>query len=99
VFELDDLVFYSELLALEVAEDFVVGQGSMDFLIDGLLQAAVTGPEGLDTILQRHETSYPLRNEGLPTLMLTPWANGTNKDMLTLRAKFQGDYSPRRWWR
>ena len=53
VFEVVDFVFYSELLALQVSEGFDVGHRSADFLIDGLLQAAVTGPEGLDTILQR----------------------------------------------
>jgi hypothetical protein len=29
----------------------------VDFLIDGVLQGAMTGPEGLDTILQRHGSS------------------------------------------
>ena len=53
MFELDDLVFYSELLALQVVDDIVIGQGAVDFLIDGVLQTAMTGPEGLDTILQR----------------------------------------------
>jgi hypothetical protein len=57
VFELDDLVFYSEFLALQVVEDLFIGQGAVDFLIDGILQAAMTGPEGLDTILQRHGSS------------------------------------------
>ena len=56
--ELDDFVFYAQLLSLEIVQDVVVGQGAVDFLIDGLLQAAVTGPEGLDTILQRHGSSY-----------------------------------------
>jgi hypothetical protein len=55
--ELDDFVFYAQLLSLEIVQDVVVGQGAVDFLIDGLLQAAVTGPEGLDTILQRHGSS------------------------------------------
>jgi hypothetical protein len=53
VFELDDFVFDSEFLALQVVEDLFIGQGAVDFLIDGILQTAVTGPEGLDTILQR----------------------------------------------
>ena len=53
MFELDDFVFDSEFLALQVVEDLFIGQGAVDFLIDGILQTAVTGPEGLDTILQR----------------------------------------------
>jgi hypothetical protein len=53
VLEVEDFVFYSELLALQVSEGFNIGHRSADLLIDGLLQAAVTGPEGLDTILQR----------------------------------------------
>jgi hypothetical protein len=58
VLEVEDFVFYSELLALQVSEGFDIGHWSADFLIDGLLQGAVTGPEGLDTILQRHGSSY-----------------------------------------
>jgi hypothetical protein len=58
VFEVEDFVFYSELLALQVGEGFNIGHRSTDLLIDGLLQGAVTGPEGLDTILQRHGSSY-----------------------------------------
>jgi hypothetical protein len=54
----EDFVFYSELLALQVSEGFDIGHRSADLLIDGLLQGAVTGPEGLDTILQRHGSSY-----------------------------------------
>jgi hypothetical protein len=57
VFELDDFVFDTEFLALQVVENIFVGQGAMDFLIDGILQGAMTGPEGLDTILQRHGSS------------------------------------------
>jgi hypothetical protein len=57
VFELDDFVFDAEFLALQVVEEIFVGQGAMDFLIDGILQGAMTGPEGLDTILQRHGSS------------------------------------------
>jgi len=58
VFEVEDFVFYSELLTLQVSEGFNIGHRSADLLIDGLLQGAVTGPEGLDTILQRHGSSY-----------------------------------------
>jgi hypothetical protein len=57
VFELDDLVFYSEFLALQVVEYVFVRERAMEFLIDGILQSAVTGSEGLDTILQRHGSS------------------------------------------
>jgi hypothetical protein len=57
VFELDDLVFYSQLLALQVVQDIVIGQRAVGFLIDGILQAAMTSPEGLYTILQRHGSS------------------------------------------
>jgi hypothetical protein len=59
VLELEDFVLYSEFLALQVGEGFNIGHRSADFLIDGLLQAAVTGPEGLYAILQRHDSSYP----------------------------------------
>jgi hypothetical protein len=57
VFELDDLVFYAEFLSLQVVDDVVIGERAVDFLIDGILQAAMTGAEGLDTILQRHGSS------------------------------------------
>jgi hypothetical protein len=57
VFELDDFVFDAEFLALQVVEDIFVGERAVDFLIDGVLQGAMTGPEGLDTILQRHGSS------------------------------------------
>jgi len=57
VLELDDFVFDSEFLALQVVEDIFVGERAVNFLIDGVLQAAMTGPEGLDTILQRHGSS------------------------------------------
>lgn len=57
VLELKDFVLYSQFLSLEVRQGFDIGKRAADFLIDGLLQAAMTGPEGLDTILQRHGTS------------------------------------------
>ena len=71
VFEQDDFVFYAEFLALQVVEDIFVGQRAVDFLIDGILQTAVTGPEGLDTILQRHGSSLEKVGAADPC-MLTP---------------------------
>lgn len=53
-FESENLVFDAELLALEVADRVVIREGPVIFLKDGLLQAGVTGPERLQTILQRH---------------------------------------------
>ena len=59
VFELVYFVFDSELLSLQVGEDIEVGHRTAGFLIDGFLQATVPSPEGLDSILQRHDSSYP----------------------------------------
>ena len=59
VFEVYDFVLYSELLPLEISDGVDIGERTADFLIDGLLQAAMTGPKRLDTILQRHGSSYP----------------------------------------
>jgi hypothetical protein len=58
VLELDDFVFYSELLALQISNMVDIWQGTAEFAIDFLLQGTVTSPEGLDTILQRHGSSY-----------------------------------------
>jgi len=55
--EAEYFVFYTELLALQIGEDFDIWHRPADFLIDGLLQGAVTGPEGFDSILQRHGSS------------------------------------------
>jgi hypothetical protein len=52
--ESEDLVFDPQFLALEVADRIVVRQGSIMLLEYSLLQAGVTGPERLQTILQRH---------------------------------------------
>ena len=59
VLELEYLVFDSEFLSLQFAYGLVIGQGAGDFLIDGILQTAVTSPEGLNAILQRHDSSNP----------------------------------------
>ena len=56
--ELGDFVFYSELLALQISNMVGIWQGTAELSIDFLLQATVTSPEGLDTILQRHGSSY-----------------------------------------
>jgi hypothetical protein len=53
-FESEDLVLDPEFLALEVADRVVIRKRSIVLLEDGLLQAGVTGPERLQTILQRH---------------------------------------------
>jgi len=59
VLELEYFVFNSELLSLQFGDGIVIGEGAGDFLIDGFLQAAVTSPEGLNAILQRHDSSNP----------------------------------------
>jgi hypothetical protein len=59
VFEAEDFVFDSEFLALQIGEHLDIGHWATDFLVDGLLQAAVAGPEGIEAILQRHGSSYP----------------------------------------
>lgn len=56
--EFGDLVFYSELLTLQISNMVGIGQGTAEFAIDFLLQATMAGPEGFDTILQRHDSSY-----------------------------------------
>jgi hypothetical protein len=58
---LEYLVFNSEFLSLQFGYGIVIGEWAGDFLIDGFLQAAVTGPEGLNAILQRHVSSNPNR--------------------------------------
>jgi hypothetical protein len=55
--ELGDFVFYSELLALQISHMVGIWQGTVEFAIDFLLQATMAGPEGFDTILQRHDSS------------------------------------------
>jgi hypothetical protein len=54
VFELEDLVFYSQLLALEIGDRRGVRQRTADFLIDLILDVRVPGTERFDTIL-KHE--------------------------------------------
>jgi hypothetical protein len=58
VFQTEYFVFDSEFLALQIGKGLDTGHWTTDFLIDGLLQTAMTGPEGLDPILQRHGSSY-----------------------------------------
>jgi hypothetical protein len=53
-FEGENLVFDTELLALEVGDRVAVRERPVILLKNGLLQAGVTGPERLQTILQRH---------------------------------------------
>jgi hypothetical protein len=53
-FELEDLVFDSELLALEVGQGFGVGQGSADFLVQFRFEMRVAGAKRFETILKRH---------------------------------------------
>jgi len=95
VFELDDLVFYSQLLALQVVDDVVIGEGAVDFLIDGILQAAMTGAEGLDTILQRHGSSCEKARAADP-LMLTPIGAPYQEGYAHARSDLPGRFSPER---
>jgi len=52
--EIVDLVFYSQLLALEVADRLGVRQWAADFLVKLTFEVSVPGAERFDTILQRH---------------------------------------------
>jgi hypothetical protein len=54
VFELEDLVFYSQLLALEIGDRRGIRQRTADFLVDLILDVRVPGTERFDTIL-KHE--------------------------------------------
>jgi hypothetical protein len=95
VFELDDFVFDAEFLALQVVEDIFVGERAVDFLIDGVLQGAMTGPEGLDTILQRHGSSLEKVGAADPpmlTLIGAPYQAG----YAHARSDLPGRFSPGR---
>jgi hypothetical protein len=94
VFELDDFVFDTEFLALQVVEEIFVGERAVDFLIDGVLQGAVTGPEGLDTILQRHGSS--LEKVGAAHSMLTPIGAPYQAGYAHARSDLPGRFSPGR---
>jgi len=50
VLKLGDLVFDSQLLPLQVGDEIEIGEGSVRFLIDGLLQVAMFGLERLNAI-------------------------------------------------
>ena len=51
VLELDDFVFYSEFLSLQIGNCIHIGQGSVSFLIQGDLQVLVPVAQRLDTIV------------------------------------------------
>jgi hypothetical protein len=95
VFELDDFVFDAEFLALQVVEDIFVGERAVDFLIDGVLQGAMTGPEGLDTILQRHGSSLEKVGAADPS-MLTPIGAPYQAGYAHARSDLPGRFSPGR---
>jgi hypothetical protein len=59
--ELDYLVFYSQLLSLQIGDDVEVGEWSVDFLIESTFQAAMLGTKLFDTIWRRHGTSCATR--------------------------------------
>jgi hypothetical protein len=54
VLELEDFVFYSQLLALQISDRLGVRRGSTDFVVDLVLQMRVLGAKCLDSILLRH---------------------------------------------
>jgi hypothetical protein len=58
VFELEDLVFYAQLLALEISNRRGIWQRTTDFLVDLILDVRVPGTERFDTIL-KHERLQP----------------------------------------
>jgi len=55
------LVFYSQLLSLQVGHDVQVGERSVDFIIESVFQAAMLGTKLFDTVLRRHGTSCATR--------------------------------------
>jgi hypothetical protein len=54
VLELEYLVFYAQLLALEVGDRRGIRERTADFLVDLILDMRVPGTERFDTIL-KHE--------------------------------------------
>ena len=75
VFEFDDLVFYSQLLPLEIGDEIRIGGEAVDFLIERIFQAAMLGPELFDTILRRHSTScfQMMHTSGVMLTPIGPW--------------------------
>jgi hypothetical protein len=75
VLELGYLIFYPQLLSLQIGHDIEIGEWSVDFLIEGIFQAAMLGTKLFDTVLRRHSTSCcnQMRHE---QAMLTPFGGG-----------------------
>jgi hypothetical protein len=84
MFEQRYLVFYSQLLSLEISHEVGVGEWPVDFLIESVFQAAMLGTELFDTVLRRHSTSCSnqMRHE---RLMLTPFGGGRQAGYAALR--------------
>ena len=72
MFELDELVFYSQLLPLEIGDETGIGRKAVGFLNERIFQAAVLGPKLFDTVLRRHSTSC-CQMMHTSTNMLTPF--------------------------
>jgi hypothetical protein len=53
-FELEDLVFYSEFLPLEIADHFWIRQRPADFPVQFRFEICMPGTERIETILKRH---------------------------------------------
>jgi hypothetical protein len=73
VFEEDDLVLDSQLLAFEVVDDVHIRERAADFLIDLLFDGAVLCAERLDSIVQRHGSSVLTGSERSMLTPIGPW--------------------------
>jgi len=54
VFELENLVFYAQLLPLDIADRLDIRERSTGFSVEFFLEVSVPGAERFNTILQRH---------------------------------------------
>jgi hypothetical protein len=55
--QLKDLVFDTEFLTLQIVDRLLVGEGTMDLLIDGAFERSMLFLQRVDTIVQRHAVS------------------------------------------
>src|ERR1700726_1941666 len=55
--QLEDFVLDAELLTLQIVDRLLVGEGTVDFLIDGAFEQSMLLSERLDAIVQRHAVS------------------------------------------
>src|SRR5437868_5629222 len=55
--QLEDFVLDAELLTLQIVDRLLIGQGTVDLLIDGAFERSMLFSERLDAIVQRHAVS------------------------------------------